>query len=103
MHIINLPHRATIVLPVLDKGGIPLPHEWLRDTLSAAFGGCTITAGDGAWIADNGRADNEPVRLFAVSSASPIHVEPIVAGLLFATDQDAIFFEQGGTSHVMSR
>lgn len=103
MNVTTLSHTASVILPLRDKHDLPMPHDTLRTVLAERFGGCTVTACRGAWVAENGRLDDEDVVRYSVSSSEIPHVEPIGAWLLCATLQDAVFIEIDGVASILSR
>ncbi|UMO76071.1 hypothetical protein [Planktothrix phage Pra-JY27] len=104
MNAQTMPHSGRIILPLLDNNGAPMPHDALVRSLADTFGGVTASPARGAWIARDGRTDDEPVVVYAISSDQPPHrLLCAAAWVLSATLQDAVFVEIDGAATILHR
>ena len=64
-------NESRIILPVNDNLGRPLTraHATLRDAIIDAFGGVTVTRGNGCWRGHDGTLYDEPVVIYDVAHA----------------------------------
>jgi hypothetical protein len=58
--------EAKIILPIVSGG--ETAHTSLKVRLCDAFGGVTVTAGEGSWRSPSGAIINEPVRIYSVAA-----------------------------------
>lgn len=89
--------RHTLHVPAQLNDGQPVGAgilDYVEQRLIAYGGGFTLTEGIGAWRGDDGNVYREPVKLYAVDSASPDTADEI---LLLARricdllDQEAVY------------
>lgn len=92
--------EAKVIVPEFDNDGNSLSevHEWVSGALNDAFGGVTVTKGDGAWRGPSGKLYKEPVLLFLVA-CSPLEedsykeLRAVVAYVLRNGKQKAVYVQ----------